>query len=132
MTNECEVYFKLYGDDFDPNIISETIGLEPTRTRRKGEPRAKFSFWILSIGKVESEAIDVYEMASKLVKKIKPHKDKIIKAIKAHGLSAELQVVLWIPTDESISTPAIGFETETIQFLSDIGASIDIDSYKKS
>jgi hypothetical protein len=32
--------------------------------------------------------------------------------------------------NDEISSPAIGFEQNVIQFLSKVGASIDIDTYK--
>ena len=131
MTNEGEVYFGLYGEDFDPNEITTIIGIEPTSAQRKGNPIPKSTSWKLSVGKIESDLIDVYEMSSKLIEKLKPHKTKIISAISKHQLQAVLQVVLWVSSDDSVPTPAIGFEADSINFISSIGASIDIDTYRK-
>jgi glutaredoxin-related protein len=45
-------------------------------------------------------------------------------------LSAVLQVVLRITMDDTKSMPAIGFDENTIKFLSNVGAFIDVDTYR--
>jgi Domain of unknown function (DUF4279) len=62
--------------------------------------------------------------------RLSPHSEKIASVRKQLGLEAVLQVVLWITTDESKSTPAIGFNPEVISFLNTVGASIDVDTYR--
>ncbi len=128
MPNEGEVYFGLFGDDFDPEVLS--IGIAPTRIRRKAHPTPKHSSWVYSSGKVRDDLIDVYEMASSLVAALEPHADRIVEAKRAYGLEAVLEVVLTITLDETKSTPAIGFDSRVISFLSRVGASIDIDTYR--
>ena len=94
MPNEGEVYFGLFGDDFDPESLS--IGIAPTRTRRKAHPTPKRSSWVYSTGKMRSDLIDVYEMASSLVATLEPHVDRILEAKRAYGLEAILEVVITI------------------------------------
>jgi Domain of unknown function (DUF4279) len=132
VTNEGEVYFALYGDEFDPDDVTNLIGLEPTTTKRKGSPIPKFTSWAISTGKLENDVIDVYDMSSALVSKLSPHAAKIIEAKRQFGLEATLQVVLRITTDATKSTPAIGFEREVISFLNSVGASIDVDTYRNA
>lgn len=131
-TNACEVYFALFGADFDPDEVTEIVGLQPTKTMRRADPVPKHSGWIVSEGKVEGDCIDIYDLSSSLIAKIAPYKAELVRAKRALGLDAVLEVVLWISTDESISTPAIGFDSEVISFLSDIGASIDVDTYRNT
>lgn len=131
-TNACEVYFALFGTEFDPDEVTEIIGLQPSNTKRQAEPRPKHSWWIVSEGKVEADSIDIYELSKSLVAKLAPYKADIARAKRTFDLDAVLEVVLWISTDESVSTPAIGFEPDVISFLSDIGASIDIDTYRNT
>jgi Domain of unknown function (DUF4279) len=128
-TNEGEAYFKLVGD-FEPDVVTKEIGIEPSRTKLKGHPIPKYDSWHYSNGKVVADLIDVYEMSSKLIAVLQPKTRAISDAIKKHGLMAELQVVLWISMDEEISTPAIGFDQNTIKFLSNVGATIDVDTYR--
>ena len=128
MPNEGEVYFGLFGDDFDPTTLS--IGVAPTKTRRKGDPTPKFSSWIYSTGKRKADVVDIYEMASSLVASLEPYAERIIEAKRAFGLEAVLEVVITISPDETKSTPAIGFDSNVIAFLHRVGASIDVDTYR--
>ncbi len=108
MPNEGEVYFGLFGDDFDPESLS--IGVAPTRTGRKAHPMPRRSSWVYSTGQVRNDLIDVYEMASSLVATLEPHAGRILEAKRAYGLEAVFEVVLTITLDETKSTPAIGFD----------------------
>jgi len=135
MASVGEVYLGLYGEDFEPNDVSEFVGLVATRIRRKGErnpvvPLPRSSAWKFSSGKIETDVIDVYEMSENLVKKLAPFKSKISEARHKFGLTATLQVVLWIAQDEAQSMPAIGFERPVLDFLDAVGATIDVDTYR--
>jgi len=128
MPNEGRVYFGLFGDDFDPESLS--IGVSPTRTTRKGSPVPKQSSWIYSSDKIQSDLIDVYEISSSVVNVLKPHAHRIREAIQEHNLEAVLEVVITITPDDSVSTPAVGFDSAVISFLQEVGASIDVDIYR--
>ncbi len=133
-TNEGRVYFALAGDDFDPDELTEFIGIQPTTIIRKGsrDPGKipQTSSWVLSTENMVDDFIDVYEMSRSIVNQLMPKKDLIWEAIERFSLSPRLEVVLWFSINEDISTPVIGFDVETIKFLGEIGADIDIDSYK--
>jgi hypothetical protein len=126
--NQGRVYFGLFGDNFDPDSLN--IGVAPTETRRRGDPRPKYSSWILSGDKVVSDLIDVYAMSIAVVELLSPCEEKIVSAMTQHSLEAVLEVVLTISPDESVSTPVIGFDVGVISFLARVGASIDIDTYR--
>ena len=69
-------------------------------------------------------------MYSDLVAKLKKYDDTILVAINKFSLRATFPVVLWISTDDSISTPAVGFDPEVISFIYKLGANVDIDTYR--
>jgi hypothetical protein len=133
-TNEGRVYFSLDGDDFDPDEVTEFLGIEPTSIKRKGSrvpgKIPKRNSWVLSTENIISDYIDVYEMSAQIVNKLKPKKELILKAKERFNALPRFEVVLWFSINEEHSTPTIGFEAETIQFLGEIGAFIDIDTYK--
>ena len=131
VTNEGEVYFRLWGEGFDPDDVTALLGIEPTKTELKGDPIPRHASWNVSEGKLEADVIDVYEMSSALVKRLEPVAENIVEAMKKYGLQAVLQVVLSVTSDDSKPTPAIGFESNVVSFLSAIGASIDVDTYRK-
>lgn len=126
--NKGEVYFSLWGD-FDPSTLS--LGIEPTRIHEVRNHYPKQAAWIFSSGQFTDTYIDVYQMTSDLVNELKPHIEKIIKAKQDLVLEAVLEVVLTISSDEQFPTPAIGFDRDVISFLSDVGATIDIDTYRR-
>lgn len=132
--NEARVYFALDGDDFDPDEVTRFLGIEPTSVSRKGNQAfggfPKTDSWIISTGNIVNDQVDVFEKSTEIVYRLKHKKDLIIKAKSIFGVSPRLEVVLWFSTNEEHSTPAIGFEVETVSFLGEIGASTDIDTYK--
>ena len=128
MPNEGRVYFGLFGDEFDPESLS--IGVSPTEAAHKGDPIPKPSRWIYYSEKIQDDLIDVYDMASSLVKELSPYTDQIREAIKKYNLEAVFEVVLTIAPNESASTPMVGFDADVIAFLQEVGASIDVDIYR--
>lgn len=135
MTSRGEVYFAMYGDDFEPNEVTAHVGFSATGVRRKGERRPEVpiprnSSWEISTGKVESDVIDVYEMSEQLVAQLTPFVSKIVEARTMFNLRCIFQVVLWIDQNEDASMPAIGFEAQVIDFIHAVGAKIDIDTYR--
>lgn len=131
--NEGRVYFAFQGDNFNPDDITKLLGLKPTKIRLKNELPSgklpKFSSWILSSDNIVDEVIDVYEMTTELIKTLEPKVDVINEIREKFNVTTQLEVVLSFSTNEEISTPAIGFDTTTIDFLAKVGAFIDIDTY---
>jgi len=133
MTSIGEVYFALDGDEFEPDEVSDYIGLTATKVRRKGSkqigppPLPRSSGWEFSLGRVEDEVIDVYAMSEALVNRLLPYVERIVEVEAKFGLIPRLQVVIWIDQDESKSMPAFGFEHAVIHTS---GAFVDIDTYR--
>lgn len=130
-----EVYFAMYGDDFDPAEVSIYVGSAATDVHRKGQrrpdvPLPRYSSWAVSTGRVESDVIDVYEMSEQLVQQLLPFVQKLVEAKRVFNLWCVFQVVLWIDQNEDASMPAIGFDPAVIQFIHAVGANIDIDTYR--
>ena len=131
--NEGYVYFGLRGA-FDPDELTERIGISPTSSSREGGrnrqrrlPRT--SQWELSTERIVAECIDISQLADEIIAKLEPHSPQIKDAIADLDLYAVLEVVLYFSTDDEVSTPAIGFSNRVLAFLADVNASIDIDTY---
>ena len=74
ITNKGRVYFSLRGNDFNPDSLTELIGVAPTNiiyegTKLKNTTR-KFSSWELSTDEICSEVIDVYDLSDEIVKQL--------------------------------------------------------------
>ena len=131
--NEGRVYFSFDGINYDPNEITKILNIEPTQIRYKGElPSGKLpkrTSWVLSTSNIVDEYIDIYQMATSITKTLEPKVNLINQIREQFNLTTRLEVVLWFSVDENSSTPAIGFEVETIEFLGKVGALVDIDTY---
>jgi hypothetical protein len=137
MSNTGRVYFSLRGE-FVPADLTAAIGIEPTSSAMAGErkllpkPVPRCSLWDYSTETVEGEVVDVYEMSSQVVSDLAPYTERIADEVQKRHLMAVPEVVLDISTDEDVSTPILGFETEVIDFLHRVGATIDIDTYRNT
>lgn len=133
-TGNTYVYFALTGDNFDPQIVTESIGVTPTETWKKGakgkyKPTLDYSCWILSTDKgKEYIMVDslVDEVISQLFDKI-----EIINELKNQfDLDSVLEIVMYIDTNEKQSTPTLGHDLKTIEFLHRTQTKTDVDIYR--
>jgi len=137
-SNKGRAYFGLSGYHFDPNMITNFIGIEPTSTNDAGMrgslDKPVISSWELSTETLNSDTqdLDIYKLIDdEILKKIEPAKDKIIEICKAQNLSPRIGVELTLSIDKDENTPDVGFGARVIKFSSEIGAFINID-YKLS
>jgi len=133
-TDNSYVYFALTGDNFDTDEVTNRLGITPTDSWKKGDkgqfkPILEFASWRLSTDKgQEYLQIDklVDEIVSKLFDKI-----EIINDLKRQfQLNSVLEIVLYIDTNEDSSTPALGHDLRTIEFLYRTGTTTDVDIYR--
>ena len=128
------VYFALTEDNFDPQVVTDKIGVIPTEKWNKGDkgkykPTLEYSCWKLSTDKGKE-----YIMVDNLVNEvIKPLFDKIeiINELKNQfNLDSVLEIVMYVDTNEEQSTPALGHDLRTIEFLYRTSTKTDVDIYR--
>jgi hypothetical protein len=128
------VYFALKGDDFNPDILTERIGLTPTKICSKGDPigksgnKIKFSGWYFYSEKSDNLFVNklVEDVVEKLFSKI-----EVINSFKNEfKLNSILEIVLYIDCNDEISTPVIGHDSKTIEFLCKTNTETDVDIYR--
>jgi hypothetical protein len=129
-------YFGLHGD-FNPFEFARRIALQPhqcidmhSRNPLRKLPRTS----ILDYAQFETAApiVDIDDLSQKVVTILEPHQEALASAITNSGATATLQVVLYFPVSEDVSTPILIFSQRVIRFLAAVNASIDIDSYRWS
>jgi hypothetical protein len=129
-SNTARVHFTLAGYHFNPDQVTQHLGIQPTSVDASGT-RGDLSKPVLSSWDFSSETvtgdIDVYKLTDDLIKKIEPAKDKILAICKSHNLSPRIGLVLVLSVDKNESVPEVGFGARTIRFLADIGAFINVD-----
>ena len=133
-TGNSYVYFALKGDNFDTDEVTNRLGIEPTDSWRQGEKgkyksAVEFASWKLTAAKgKEYLQIDnlVDEIVSVLYDKI-----EIINDLKRQfELDSVLEIVLYIDTNEDASTPSLGHDLKTIEFLYRTQTKTDVDIYR--
>ena len=137
-SNKARAYFGLSGYHFDPKVVTQFIGLEPTSTDDAGMrgdlDKPVISTWEFSTETITSDTqeLDIYKLLDdEILKKIESAKDKIIEICKSQNLSPRIGVELTLSVDKDETTPDVGFGSRITKFCSEIGAFINID-YKLS
>ncbi|MEM8184049.1 DUF4279 domain-containing protein [Morganella morganii subsp. sibonii] len=125
--------FSIYGDNFDPNELTDLLGIQPMEVNLKGvitgtrkRPSTETSW---SIYTKKEESYDVKEQIDKIVSILKD-KIKLINGFKEKNeVSISLSLLIEVENDEK---PAIYWTPETNDFLGKIGAESSIEIYMYS
>ena len=129
-SNKGRAYFTLAGYHFNPDEITNLLGIEPTSVNgagaNSGLDKPVISSWELSTDSVTDD-VDVFELTNIIIKQLEPVKEKILQVIKSHNLSPRIGVVLILSVDKEESVPDVGFGARTIRFLAEIGAFINVE-----
>ncbi len=131
---KTQVYFALEGENFDPQKVTEIIGITPTESCRKGEkgkynPVLKFSLWKLST-RIGKDYLDIDRLVSEIVDQLYDKIELINKVKTLFELESVLEIVLYIDTNEENPTPSLGHDLKTIEFLFRTKTITDIDIYR--
>ena len=133
-SNKGRAFFGISGYHFDPELVTNFTGLEPTSVNNAGMSgtleKPVISTWEFSTATINSDTqdLDIYKLLDdEILKKIEPAKDKIIEICKNHNLSPRIGVVLTLSIDKGETKPDVGFGARVIKFCSEIGAFINVD-----
>ena len=122
------LYFTLYGDYFDTNIITKKLNLKPTDTKTKKDSVPKKTSWEYKIQ--VGDNVNLKKPLEILISTFAPL-IKDINELKADlNLKSRLQFVIYIDIDPDASSPFFGFNKNTIDFLHRTGTEVDFDLYK--
>jgi hypothetical protein len=124
------VTFNMYGDYLDPQVITDKLGIQPHEYWIKGEDipgksiSRKKSCWRVSTGYQES--LDINDQIDRIMEIFQGKSDKLNELMSALDLEILLSVVINIENNQK---PAMYFNRQTIAFINQIKAEIDIDLY---
>ncbi|WP_203362825.1 DUF4279 domain-containing protein [Bacillus sp. REN10] len=130
MATNVNAEFVIIGDIFDPNVVTQRLGIEPHGYWIKGEEvpkepikRKDTNWWIHTD---YEHSFDIMCQLSKLIN-ILQNKKNILKELKTtYDLDYLFLVVINVEEDEK---PAIALDSSFITFASDIGAEFEVDLY---
>jgi Domain of unknown function (DUF4279) len=114
--------------NFDPDFVTEQLGIEPTQTNRVGDPisdrggRRSFTRWRLSVGPIET--INISPMLSELMTRLRPASPRLDRVCKELGIEPKLTCAV---EPKSAETPDITFPLDVIRWAAANGVSIGVD-----
>lgn len=127
--SSCYTYFMIRGN-FDPDSITELLGLVPEKSWRIGDKRKNGTVYDFAMWQFGTcDAYDVY-VENQMLKTITPFLSKIstLKEIKQrYDVEFTLEIVPTIKSSEGV--PCVAPSMEVMQFCCDTATKIDIDMY---
>ncbi|WP_148449870.1 DUF4279 domain-containing protein [Gorillibacterium timonense] len=124
------VGFSIYGDEFNPQIITEKLNIQPKKYWLKGDTipgkpliRNK-TCW--SVNTEYQESLDINDQLSEIIDLIQGKSKEIIELMRIHNLEIIISIVINIENNQK---PAMYLNKQVIEFLHCINAEIDIDLY---
>lgn len=124
-----KIYFAIKTDDksVDENVIAKYININPTKFElmfSRGQI-PKCTIWEYAIE--EFTHLDIEQELYKLVSKIQPDKNGLMRLKNDWDVTFVIQLVLYIGEE----TPVLHFGSQITKFVSDIDAEIDCDIYNE-
>ena len=124
---DCYTYFCIKGN-FDPDEISEMLGLVPNDFHKIGDKRndgTSFDFALWEFGRCDSYEILVENQMIKTVLPLISKTDVLLQIKQRFNVSFTQEVVSTVRFDEP--TPCLAPSLEVMKFCCDTGTDLDID-----
>ena len=119
----------LTGASFDPEQVTDALGIEPTKTWRIGEPiqntllKRKHNGW--SVATPRQESLDLGKQLRDLLRELEPKFSSIAALRERFGFDVEVSCAIYINGE----TPSMHLDRETLSMVERLGAEIDFDLY---
>jgi hypothetical protein len=122
--------FRFYGDSFDPEEITRQLGIEPTSQFRPGDPitkdgqgRRRHYGWRLRVGDRETLQVD------DIIQEFRGRVDVPSSVVRqlCRDLNIEAAVLCGVRQGDYETTPALVFPPDFIGWVSEMGASLEVD-----
>ena len=127
--NSCYTYFKIVGD-FDPDVITDLLGLVPERSHKIGDTRkngTKYDFALWTVGKCDEYDPEVENQMRKTVS-VLLDKIPLLRQIKeTYDVEFYLEIVPEVYVDDI--NPCLAPSLDVIDFCHETRTKIDIDLY---
>jgi len=131
--SEYQIEFIIYGDSFDPNLVSKELLITATKQWLKGEaihshpksPKRKETCWRLTAPKMSGYYVE--DGLMHIYQRLYSKQSEIIKLVKEHGLEVDLEIVIRFTETEDI--PAVVIPPHILSFLASLNANLKVYTY---
>lgn len=117
------------GGIFDPQEITDLLGVEPFRAYKKGDMRKGGTPYLASSWSAEKSSknrLDVEAQCMEIIKRLKPKVHLINQIREKYDINCGITIVPHIYGEES---PIMSFNREIIEFCYQVNATIEVDMY---
>lgn len=127
---ECNnyLYFCLYADYFDVEIVTRALQLEPTSVKLMQNPVPKATSWKYRIN--AGAEINLEKYLEILITVLEPKINEINQLKEKLKLETYIMLVIDIDINPEASTPYFGLNKRTINFLDKTETTVHFDLYK--
>lgn len=125
--NSCYTYFRITGD-FDPDRISDLLGLLPERQWRVGDKRKNgtvYDFALWEFGRCAEYDVIVDNQMRKTIGPLLPKAGILKEMRKRYHLSLTLEIVPSIYVGDT--NPCLAPSAQVVKFCYETGTELDID-----
>jgi hypothetical protein len=130
------VHFDFYGESFDPDAITQRLGIEPTTHFRAGDPMSlgtghrKRDRWILTVG--DKEVLHIDDMLKELRGAINVSPQEIRNVCSELAVEAVVTCMVLpqppqTPATGSPQMPSMEFPPDFVEWVASLGARLSID-----
>ena len=127
--NRCYTYFKIVGD-FDPDAISELLGLQPEKSWKIGDMRrngTKYDFALWTIGRCDEYDVIVAHQMERTIAVLADKISLLNKIREGNDVSFYLEIVPTIDADDR--NPCLAPSLRVMDFCHETRTEMDIDLY---
>ena len=127
--NSCYTYFKIVGD-FDPDEVTDLLGLEPEKTWKIGDERSngtRYDFALWMIGRCNEYEVEVEKQMRKTVSSLSDKIELLNKIRSENDVSFFLEIVPTIYVGDS--NPCLAPSLDIMDFCHATRTEIDNDLY---
>lgn len=127
------VYFAFRGDNFDPDVLTQKLQINPSDSWRTGDPgkyiqQQKNSCWMLK--STENELLNLDKLVEEVIAKLSDKVEMINILKKEYNLETILEIIMYVDVNEEQSTPWISHNKQILNFLYFTGTTTDLDIYR--
>lgn len=127
---KVKLYFRFFGDQFDPDEITRRLGIEPTVQFRPGDPitedgrgRRQHFGWMVKLG--PREVLDIDGMLHELRERVSVP-GAAVKQL-CDDMGVELVIVCAVGAELADTVPEMIFPTDFLEWVVELGAAISVD-----
>lgn len=121
--------FIIRGKDLDPQVVTELLGIAPTRSFKRGDQRTENKKWPHGFWGLTSDervhSIDLALHIEWVINQLEPVKRDLLEIISESGIDAEISCFWIMPTNHEY----LQFGSELLRRLADLSLPLNVDIY---